>query len=175
MSTTIAFVGLGSNLGDGLTTLQNAWRSIGEIIGVSCLELSSPYQSSPVGMESENQFTNAVGKLQVDISALELLDSLLTIEHEFGRRRKAGAGYQDRSLDLDMLYFGDLCQSADKLTLPHPHLADRLFVLAPMAEISPECCDPSSGETIAELKINLCQRLARENLHPQDIRKISWG
>ncbi len=85
-------------------------------------------------MESSNWFTNCVGSLETELSAHELLHLLLRVEADFGRRRNAKAeGYQDRTLDLDILYFGHLLLEDKDLLLPHPRLKERLFVLEPLA------------------------------------------
>lgn len=172
---TTAFIGLGSNLGNSLVTLQEAWQAISNNPGIRCVELSSPYQSSPVGMESENLFTNAVGQVKTNLPAEVLLDYLLTVEHDFGRRRTAGAGYQDRSLDLDLLYFGDLHQSSSKLSLPHPEIYNRLFVLSPMKEIAADWYDNSVNKNIGTLEKQLHERISEGEMASQEIHRINWS
>ena len=137
MSTkTRVWLGLGSNLGDSRRILQQAWQQLGAEAGISTLTLSAPYASDPVGMESENRFLNAVGILETDLDPDALLSLLQHVEKGFGRDQKTGGdGYQDRLLDLDILYFGDHVLNSGKLLVPHPHIAGRLFVLAPLVEI----------------------------------------
>ena len=175
MAKVIAYIGMGSNLGDSRTLLLDAWRHLSTLEGIETVCLSSPYQSSPVGMESDNLFVNAVGCLRVEVSALELLDQLLATEGHFGRKRSPDQqGYQDRSLDLDLLYYGDERIETARLTLPHPHFADRLFVLSPLREIAPDWLDRERGTTVALLEEDLKRRLSLGRLESQDIEKISW-
>lgn len=172
---TTAFIGLGSNLGDGLKTLQDAWQEIGQTIHITTVVLSDPYLSAPVGMESSNWFTNAVGMLETSLEPDCVLDHLMAIESRFGRRRNNDVeGYQDRSLDLDIIYFGDVVLQTRRLVLPHPCLSQRLFVLEPLAEIAPNYCDPNDGLTTLEKKVHLYQLMADDNLPLQEISRAQW-
>lgn len=170
-----AFIGLGSNLGDGLHTLRQAWQEIGRAAGVSVILLSSPFLSEPVGMESSNWFTNSVGKLETTLSPDELLGLLMEVESTFGRRRNGNIeGYQDRTLDLDILYFGDLVLHTETLTLPHPCLNDRLFVLKPLAEVARGFHDPLDGATPAEKLRNLEKQMKEGHVPLQKIDRAEW-
>ncbi len=170
-----AFIGLGSNLGDGLTTLQKAWAEINTIPQISTIALSHPYLSEPVAMTSSNWFTNAVGELQTTLSADELLGALMQIESSFGRLRNKGAlGYQDRTLDLDILYFGNLQIQSKRLHLPHPHLSERLFVLEPLAEIAPDLIDPQDGLTMEQKRAALHRDMNNGTRELQGIKQSSW-
>lgn len=167
---------MGSNLGDGKRTLQDAWKCLGEHPGIDCLQLSSPYLSAPVDMVSRNWFTNAVGVLTTSLEPSELLHILLAIEADFGRRRdETAAGYQDRSLDLDLLYFGDIVMDTVELILPHPHVADRLFVIEPLAELGCDFRDHVSGLSAAEMVERLQLRFTRGEKELQEITRSSWG
>ncbi|MDR3090110.1 MAG: 2-amino-4-hydroxy-6-hydroxymethyldihydropteridine diphosphokinase [Desulfobulbaceae bacterium] len=136
------FIGLGSNVGDGMRQLLSAWDFLGAAPGVSLIRLSSPYRSAPVDMASANWFTNAVGEIRTDMSPLWLLRHLLAIEAVMGRKRDPEQrGYQDRPLDLDLLYYDGLALESARLSLPHPARRQRLFVLAPMAEIAADFVD----------------------------------
>ncbi len=150
-----AWIGLGSNIGEGKTTLQHAWKKLGEIPQITLVQLSSPWSSSPVAMESSSWFTNAVGKITTEFPPERLLQVLLETEAYFGRSRSSDAkGYEDRTLDLDLLYFGEKgttrCTS-DSLYLPHPEINKRLFVLQPLLEIEPEWHDPIYQQHIAQM------------------------
>ncbi len=173
---TTAFIGLGSNLGDGRQTLQLAWRRLGEVEGLVIEEISAPYLSAPVGMDSDNWFTNAVGRLETELQPLELLEALLQVEAGFGRRREAAVhGYQDRTLDLDLLYYGDVVLRQKRLVLPHPHLGKRLFTLKPLAELAPSWRDPGDGRSIADKLAALEEEMRTEDASPQEIRRGRWN
>lgn len=134
-----AFVGLGSNLGDGKKNLQTAWRLLGHAEGISTRRLSSPYLTAPVGMAAAPWFTNAVGMVETSLPPREFLAEMMRIELQMGRRRDQT---RDRQIDLDLLYYGHLVIALPGLTVPHPELHRRLFVLAPLAEIAPDYLHP---------------------------------
>lgn len=169
------FVGLGSNLGDSARTLLKAWKILGEQEGIELINISRPYISSPVDMTSTNWFTNAVGHLTTTLSAYQLLDILLETEQSLGRVRKENhIGYQDRVVDLDLLYYGILIQGDPRLTLPHPHLYERLFVLAPLYGIAPEFIDPDKNVSISNLYHNLLDRIDNRIIETQEIKESDW-
>lgn len=148
----LAFIGLGSNLGNGRQNLQQAWQQLGHTKGITTLSLSSPYSTEPVGITTENWFTNAVGAVETTLTPHELLAVLLDIERALGRDRAAG---HDRSVDLDILYYDDqIIQDAD-LEVPHPGINSRLFVLAPLVEIAPDHLHPSLGLSSRQMMRNL--------------------
>jgi 2-amino-4-hydroxy-6-hydroxymethyldihydropteridine diphosphokinase len=174
-TTTTAFIGLGSNLGDGKRILQAAWKQLGQQQGVQLCALSHPYGTAPVDMESSNWFTNAVGKIETTLPVEDLLESLLALESAFGRTRDDGkTGYQDRSLDLDILCFGERVVDTPHLTLPHPRMAQRLFVLVPFAEIAPDHRELSGGLTIGEQCTQLLEHIGAGRCPHQELNKQSW-
>lgn len=160
----LAFIGLGSNLGDGRTNLKEAWQRLGKIMGITVLGLSSPYETAPVGMESKQWFTNAVGAIDTKHSPQELLATLLDIERAMGRDRSKG---EDRTVDLDLLLYDDIVLLTEELVIPHPELKQRLFVLAPLEELAPDHLHPQAELTIRQLRRNLTDG-------EQQIRKGSW-
>jgi 2-amino-4-hydroxy-6-hydroxymethyldihydropteridine diphosphokinase len=173
--TTIAFIGLGSNLGDGIRILKDAWNRIGEIEGVSLSVLSHPYLTAPVDMESSNWFINAVGMLRTTSTVQQLLGHLLHIESIFGRRRDVSTtGYQDRSLDLDILCFDEVSVDTPDLVLPHPRLARRLFVLAPFAEIAPDFRENPDGLTMSVRCAELFGHMQTGRIPWQEVKKGEW-
>jgi len=170
-----AFIGMGSNLGDGKATLLGAWEALAEIPGITAVKLSSPYLTEPVGMTSQHWFTNSVGEIQSDLPPLSLLAVLMRIEAEYGRvRDKKVFGLQDRSLDLDLLYVGDQIVDVPELILPHPRVAVRLFVLAPLCEIAPDFVDCIQHKTMRELHDDLLAQIASGQVKKQEIIRSKW-
>ncbi len=112
---------------------------------------SSLYSTAPVGLQHQPRFVNAVVALETDRSPRELLEALLAIELDFGRNRAASPANGPRTLDLDLLFYGDLVLSESGLEVPHPRLAERAFVLVPLHEIAPNLRDPRLQKTAAEL------------------------
>lgn len=145
---TIAYIGLGSNLGDGPRNLSAAWQRLGREAGIELLTLSRFYRSAPVGMVSEHWFTNAVGRIKTNLPPDKLLGAMLAIELESGRDRSQG---RDRIIDLDLLLYGDRIIDLPDCLVPHPALAERLFVLAPLRELAPDLVHPQLHHSIREL------------------------
>lgn len=171
-----AFIGLGSNLGDSKTLLLDAWQALGSVDGIHLDGLSSPYMTAPVDMTSQHWFTNAVGRMQVTLSPLQLLRVLLDTEAAFGRMRdEKKFGYQDRSLDLDLLYYGDVVMDSPELTLPHPRIGDRLFVLVPLLELEPEFRDSLSNDPIFLAAERLRERIGTKTIRKQEIIHGTWN
>lgn len=140
---TLAYVGLGANLGDR----EGAIRRAAELIGAR--RLSAISETEPWGVTDQPLFLNAVAESEWDGRARELLDRLLTVERELGRVRD-GTRWGPRSIDLDLLVFGSETVDEPGLTVPHPHLHERLFVLEPLAELAPDLVVPGRG-TVAAL------------------------
>jgi 2-amino-4-hydroxy-6-hydroxymethyldihydropteridine diphosphokinase len=129
---------LGSNLGDRAGHLRAAVAALREQAGATVFAASAIYATDPVGIAGAPVFFNAAIGLRTALSADELLTVCLAIEAAQGRRREPGAGWASRTLDIDLLLYGDLAITTPRLTLPHPRLAQRAFVLVPLAEIAPE-------------------------------------
>lgn len=139
-----AYVGLGTNLGaDLLATLAQAARSLAALPGTQLAALSSAWRSAPVDAGGPD-FLNAVAALDTALSPVELLDALQAIEQAHGRERP----YRNapRTLDLDLLLYGDLSLDTPRLTLPHPRLGERAFVLRPLLEIAPDLVRLASSD-----------------------------
>ncbi|MBC8318055.1 MAG: 2-amino-4-hydroxy-6-hydroxymethyldihydropteridine diphosphokinase [Desulfobulbaceae bacterium] len=160
----LVYIGLGSNEGDSLKNLQDAWKRLGEVCGATLLGISSPYKSEPVGVDTRNWFINAVGAFETKIDPESLLEEMLAVEKEMGRDRTRGI---DRSIDLDLLYYDDLEINKPQLVLPHPEIQNRMFVLSPLAEIAPDHMHPVLGQTTSGMRKNL--------LSDKTVIKISWG
>jgi 2-amino-4-hydroxy-6-hydroxymethyldihydropteridine diphosphokinase len=116
---------------------------------------SSLYSTEPVGYAAQPRFVNAVVALKTELTPTELLRGLLAIEQEFGRDRSAGIANGPRTLDLDLLLLGDLQVSEPELEIPHPRLAERAFVLTPLAEIASGVVVPGVGKSVGELLASL--------------------
>lgn len=175
-NTTQAFIGFGSNLGNGRQLVLSAWNRLAVEEMVAPRKLSSLYVTEAVGMASRSLFTNGVGMVETELEASELLHLLLQIETEHGRRRNVQAsGYLDRFLDLDLLYFGETVINTPELILPHPHIASRLFVLAPLVEIAPGFQDPLTGQTVAVLYQQLLLQIQQGKIPAQGISRIERG
>lgn len=139
-----AFVGLGSNLADPLMQVRQALAELDAIRDTRVTARSSFFRTAPVGDPDQPDFINAVARLETTLPPRALLEALLDIESRHGRRRSVRNA--PRTLDLDLLLYGDeVLQDEDRLTLPHPRLQQRAFVLAPLAEIAPETTVPGRG------------------------------
>ena len=137
-----AFVGVGANLGDAPATVRAALQALGRLPGTQCVAVSSLYRSAPVEASGPD-FINAVVELRTQLPPLELLRALQSVEQAFGRLRSARNA--PRTLDLDLLLYGDKVLHDDTLVLPHPRLHLRAFVLQPLAELAPDLLIPGRG------------------------------
>ena len=145
----LIYLSLGSNLGQRKQFLQEALKLIQNRIG-GIESVSRYYESEAWGFSSDNSFYNCCLSLQTTIDPLPLMDLLLEIEQEMGRLRQ-GMGYSDRVIDIDMLLYGDSRLDHPRLTLPHPSMVDRRFVLAPLTEIAPLLIHPVAGISITKM------------------------
>jgi 2-amino-4-hydroxy-6-hydroxymethyldihydropteridine diphosphokinase len=153
---TVAYIALGSNLGDRERTLRSAIASLRELGSVEAI--SSFYETAPVGLVEQPDFLNAVVALRTALPSQGLMAALLRIEQQHGRDRSSSVPKGPRTLDLDLLSFGDAVVETPTLTLPHPSLAKRRFVLVPLMEVAPQWRHPVTGKTAAILLSELSQR-----------------
>jgi 2-amino-4-hydroxy-6-hydroxymethyldihydropteridine diphosphokinase len=145
-----AYVALGSNLGDPLATVQAAFAALRTLPETELAAASSLYRSAPVGLKNQPDFINAVAALRTRLGADALLDQLFAIEARFGRQR--AFHHAPRTLDLDLLLYGGETRGTARLTLPHPRMHERAFVLLPLVEIAPEAVIPGHGPAAALLE-----------------------
>lgn len=154
-----AFIGLGSNLGrtrngifeDSQMQLHKAVDTITQHPKIQLLGLSSFYRTPAIGPQGQPDYINAVAALKTSLSPLELLDFLLSVERQQGRKRTLRWG--PRTLDLDILLYDQIIEDSDRLTIPHPRLHERAFALIPLADLDPELVIPN-GKNISQLLAN---------------------
>jgi 2-amino-4-hydroxy-6-hydroxymethyldihydropteridine diphosphokinase len=141
-----AFIGLGSNLGDRAEYLRTAIRALATTTGIDVIQVSSMYETEPVGGPPQDDYLNAVVEINTLLGHRALFDACMTIEHALGRDRNGEERWGPRAIDLDLLAMGDLVVSDPDLEIPHPRLAERAFVLVPWSEIAPYITVPGLGK-----------------------------
>lgn len=146
----IAYLALGTNIGNKRRNMITAAALLAERVG-DVLALSGFYETEPWGFQSENTFLNAALRLETSLSPLELLKATQQIEAEMGRTQKSNGTYHDRIIDIDILLYDDLILQTPELTLPHPLMQDRRFVMEPLLEIAPSVVHPVFKKTIVSL------------------------
>jgi 2-amino-4-hydroxy-6-hydroxymethyldihydropteridine diphosphokinase len=154
-----AYIGLGSNLGDRRSTLEGALEAMSARPDVVVQKVSSFHETEPVGgPPGQGTYLNAAAALETSLEPLALLRVLQEIEHRFGRVRTVRWGA--RTLDLDLLLFDDRILETAELTIPHPHLSERRFVLEPLAEIAPDAVDPVTRTTVSRMLAQIAAGLS---------------
>jgi len=154
-----AFIGLGANLGEPEAQVRRAIAALGTFPRSRLLAASSLYRSAPVGVGEQPDFINAVAEVETALGARALLEELLTAEARFGRERPTPGA--PRTLDLDLLLYGDQVIAAPGLVVPHPRMHERAFVLMPLAEIAPDVSIPRKGSVKALLAACLGQKIQK--------------
>ena len=157
----IAFVGLGGNLGDPEVTLDAALQALDGVQDTRLLRASRLYRTPAWGVEQQPDFLNAVAMLETRLGAPALLESLFVIERQHGRVREAEQRWGPRTLDLDLLLYGDAVIDEPGLRVPHPHLHERAFALLPLLEIAADVEIPGRG-----LARNAVSLLEKSNIQP---------
>ena len=163
----VAFVGIGANLGAREETLRRAVEVLDAESGIAVVAASSVYETAPVGIVDQPYFLNAVLRVDTELSAQRLLDRLLLIEEQFGRVRKTKWG--PRTLDLDILLYGDAVINQPGLQVPHPHLHKREFVLAPLCDLIPDLPHPLLGDSFQSLAASLDMDASVKKINSLDL------
>ncbi|MBI1390912.1 MAG: 2-amino-4-hydroxy-6-hydroxymethyldihydropteridine diphosphokinase [bacterium] len=159
------YLALGSNLGDRIQTIDQAIARLARGGDIRPLRLSSLFETEPEGLvDRAKRFINCVLEAETALSPLSLLDSIGDVENAMGRVRPGGGAVVSRTLDLDILFYGDVIVDCERLQIPHPRMYQRRFVLAPLAELCPHRLAPPTRHTVRELLLKLdggekCQRV----------------
>ena len=160
---TRAFIGIGSNVGDRQGYLDLARRELSALPRTKLVRFSSTFETAPVGPVHQGAFFNAAAELETELDPFDLLDGLAAIEGKAGREpRRTRVKWGPRTLDLDILLYGDRVISSDELVVPHPMLHERWFVLKPLAELDADLVHPVLEMRIGELLKYLEQSEASE-------------
>ena len=154
---TVAYIGLGSNMDPPRQHIDKAIQELNELPDSKVTLTSSLYKSKPVGPQDQDDYINAVIEIETGLTAIELLDHLQHIENLHGRVREKHWG--PRTLDLDILLYGDDIIKDERLTVPHNEMLNRAFVLVPLAEITSDCTIPGAGLIDNYLKKINCEDL----------------
>lgn len=157
---TVAYVGLGANIGEPRRQLRAAIDELARLPGTRLVIASGFYRSAPMGYADQPDFLNAVVQLDTTLAAADLLDHLQDIEHR--HRRERPFPNAPRTLDLDLLLYGDSVCATPRLTLPHPRMHERAFVLKPLVEIAPQASIPGRGK--ADALLAACGRQVAERI-----------
>ena len=148
---TIAYVGIGSNLGEPERQIEQALGLLAAEDGIELRAVSTLRWTDPVGYEDQPRFLNGAAEVETELGARALLERLLAIERRLGRERGEGPRFGPRTIDLDLLVYGDSVVEEPGLTVPHPRLTERCFALEPLAELAPGLEVPGAGPVQALL------------------------
>ena len=156
---TVAYVGMGANIGNPSAQLLAAWDAIGRLQDTRALARSALYRTAPIGYENQPDFLNGVAKIDTALEPHALLAGLQKIERDLGRERS----FRDapRTIDLDLLLYGDQTISSAELKVPHPRMHERAFVLKPLLELDPDAAIPGRGNAADLLRACAGQRVER--------------
>ena len=158
------YLGLGTNIGNRKENLTRAIEALSLALG-PCTAQSSFIETAPWGFDSDNPFLNCAVAFETELTPLLLLDTTEKVERELGRTTKSSGGvYHDRVIDIDILLYGSAIVETPRLTIPHPLMHLRNFVLEPLAEIAPHTIHPKTGKSIEQLKTELgCSKMVKKD------------
>ncbi|MBT9154123.1 MAG: 2-amino-4-hydroxy-6-hydroxymethyldihydropteridine pyrophosphokinase [Firmicutes bacterium] len=151
-----AYLSLGSNLGDREQALSVAIKALECTVGITVLRVADTLETKPVGYTAQGKFLNTVVEIETELSPHRLLRAVQDIEHVAGRVRSIRFG--PRTLDIDILLYGQECIIEDDLVIPHPRMCEREFVLVPLSQIAPLARVPPAGDTVRDLYEQLLKR-----------------
>ena len=147
----IVYLSLGSNIGDRVGYIQQATSLLSAHSCINIVATSSFYETEPWGMNSDTWFVNAVIQVSTTLSPEELLDECQRIESQLGKLPRQGQAYNDRTIDIDIIFYDNLILNNERLTIPHKHFHKRAFMLVPMLEIAEDIVHPFFGKTVESL------------------------
>ncbi|MGD8385770.1 MAG: 2-amino-4-hydroxy-6-hydroxymethyldihydropteridine diphosphokinase [Desulfobacteraceae bacterium] len=165
MGRTLAYIGIGSNLGEPLKNGLEAVGRMGRLPGCRVTAVSPWYRSRPVGVEDQPWYVNGVARLETRLNAVDLLHALLGIEADMGRVRTERWG--SRIIDLDLLLYGTACLQEKEITVPHPRMHLRRFVVVPLSDLDAMLVHPVLGRRIEEIRKDL-EKDETQAIHPLD-------
>ena len=152
---TIAYLSFGSNNGDRIGYIQQATSFLSSVENITIVRTSSFYETEPWGMNTKNWFVNAIVEIKTSLSPKELLQECLKIEEKLGRQQIKSTNYEDRTIDIDILFYSKDIINEENLTIPHQFLHLRAFTLVPLLELVPNFVHPILNKTILELHEDL--------------------
>jgi 2-amino-4-hydroxy-6-hydroxymethyldihydropteridine diphosphokinase len=155
----IVYLGLGSNIGDREALLRSALERLDTNV-LRLLRVSSVYETEPVGLREQAWFLNLVAEFETELFPKQLLQRTKRVESELGRKRTVPNG--PRTIDIDILLYGNSVVKAEELEIPHPRYGERRFTLAPLVELKPDLRDPVTGKTVADLLRALSGQAAKQ-------------
>lgn len=153
MKESIAYIGIGSNMGDRLGYIQQSVTMLSSFDGIDVLETSGFYETEPYGFKEQNWFVNAIIKIKTTLLPIDLLHACQSVEEKLGRVR--GKKWGPRTIDLDILFYDNLVVSSDILTIPHPGMKDRAYCIVPMLELDENFVHPVLKKTMLQIHSDL--------------------
>ncbi len=146
-----AYLCAGSNIGDRVGYLQQANNLLKDADGITVVDISSIYETEPIGFKDQEWFANAVLKIETTLTPYELLATCMRIEQQLGRKRHPENRFGPRTLDLDILFYEDQVISDESLQIPHPRMHERAYALVPMLELDPDFVHPVIKKSVFEI------------------------